>query len=512
MRIVYLLIVLLGGLLACQADRSTGQEHTPDTAEKVDGQSLSLQYCGTCHAYPAPALLDKNTWTQHVLPRMGYFMGIYPSDSVRRSLIETGEGGKRVREADIFPKKPLLSDTQWQAIQNFYSTQAPSQLPLPPGQTLLQPLPLFDVKVSPIRLSPPSTTMVKISKDQLLMGDANTKRLYLLDKNLRLKNAANVREGAVAVSESSSHLLLTVMGSFSPTDAPQGMVMALPTNGQAKPAILLDSLQRPVDATYADLDGDGRQDIITCEFAKWTGSLAWWQNQGKGQYQKHVLRRTPGAIKTYVQDFNEDGLLDIIALFGQGDEGIRIYYNQGAGKFHEETVLQFPPSYGSSSFMLFDFNGDGYDDIIYTAGDNADYTPVLKPYHGMYIFLNDGQNHFRQHFFYPMHGAYRAIPADYDQDGDTDFALIAFFPDFSRTPEQSFVYLENQGDLQFQAYTFDEATQGRWIVMDAGDIDQDGDVDIALGSLSFEVIPDRGQLQRWVEQGIPLILLENTLH
>jgi hypothetical protein len=48
--------------------------------------------------------------------------------------------------------------------------------------------------------------------------------------------------------------------------------------------------------------------------------------------------------------------------------------------------------------------------------------------------------------------------------------------------------------------------------MDAGDIDKDGDIDLALGSLTFEVVSkSRGNLiNQWIENGIPYILLENT--
>ena len=36
-----------------------------------------------------------------------------------------------------------------------------------------------------------------------------------------------------------------------------------------------------------------------------------------------------------------------------------------------------------------DFDNDGFEDLIYVCGDNADITPILKSYHGIYIFLND---------------------------------------------------------------------------------------------------------------------------
>jgi len=131
-----------------------------------------------------------------------------------------------------------------------------------------------------------------------------------------------------------------------------------------------------------------------------TGSLSWYENKGNRSWQRHVLRALPGAIKVYIRDENHDGLPDIWALFAQGEEGIFLYTNKGNGQFDEEQVLRFPPSYGSTSFQLVDMNKDGFEDILYTCGDNGDYSPVLKPYHGVYVFLNDGHNHFKQNFFF----------------------------------------------------------------------------------------------------------------
>jgi hypothetical protein len=47
--------------------------------------------------------------------------------------------------------------------------------------------------------------------------------------------------------------------------------------------------------------------------------------------------------------------------------------------------------------------------------------------------------------------------------------------------------------------------------MDAGDPDGDGDLDLLLGALTFEVIPKLGLIDRWSNNGIPFIFLENTI-
>jgi len=270
---------------------------------------------------------------------------------------------------------------------------------------------------------------------------------------------------------------------------------------------LFDSLQRPVQITASDFNGDGKTDYLICEFGLLTGALSWMENLGNDRYTRHVLRPLPGAVKAYISDYNHNGLPDIWALFAQGDESVILFTNKGHGRFSQEQVLRFPPSYGSSYFELADFNKDGYPDIIYTCGDNADYSPILKPYHGVYIFINDKTNHFIQKFFYPVNGCYKAVARDFDGDGDLDIALISFFADYTHQPEEGFVYLKNTGELNFLPSTLPGAEMGRWLTMDAGDIDGDGRIDIILGNFSIRDAINK-PANDW-KKGPPFIVLKN---
>jgi hypothetical protein len=160
-----------------------------------------------------------------------------------------------------------------------------------------------------------------------------------------------------------------------------------------------------------------------------------------------------------------------------------------------------------------DFNKDGHPDLLITNGDNGEidnFPP--KPYNGVRLHLNDGKNNFNEAFFFPQYGAYRAVAKDFDGDGDLDIASIAFFGKYGLSPDTGFVYLQQDKPLEFTAHTLPASRSGRWLTMDAGDIDRDGDIDIALGSYNHGPAP-RGippqMIEQWKNNPTPVLILKN---
>lgn len=477
---------------------------------EMTGAQLARTHCAGCHQFPDPGLLDKNSWEKYVLPRMGNYFGIYHPEYPRERIMGGGRAGQMVEKMNVFPVNRTLDTVAFNQIKQYYLDEAPKQLPRTSAKNIAVGLKNFEVRKPTYKMRGPMTSLVKFSDDNgIYISDVGTSTLSMLGSDMKISKSIPAPQGVTWIHEDDHELYALVVGTFNPTDLNLGYLMRLQASSGADMKILIQGLQRPVHVDFGDLDGDGLEDIVIAEFGNHTGALSWWKQDAEGNYERNVLRNQPGATKAYIRDLNGDGKPDVIALFGQGDEGIFVYYNQGEGQFIEENVLRFPASYGSSYFNLFDFNGDGHEDIIYTAGDNADYDPVLKPYHGIRIFENDGANQFNEKFFYPLNGAYHAIPMDFDLDGDIDIAAISFFPDYENSPEESFVYLENKGDLNFEASTFPGSSDGRWIVMDAGDFDGDGDMDLILGSMIFGT-DHTDYFDKWVENGLPFIILENT--
>lgn len=485
------------------------------------GEELAKIHCASCHLFPGPSELSKDQWEKGVLPQMAYRFGIYENNE-RSTLIEQGIGGQIVERTNIFPKQPILAKEDFEKIKKYYTENAPDKLVLNETEKL-PVINLFKVVEIKERFDPPLGTMLKSfpKKNRIIYSDTKTdySSIEILDNNFKLIQTLAVPSPVSDIQLSGDTLVATSIGKFMPHDAPMGSVFKIfkPNNGKEYSGFFneLKDLQRPVFTAFSDLNQDEREDIIVCEYGHQTGNLTWHENIGNRQYDRHVLLAQPGATKAIVHDFNKDNLPDIVALMAQGDEGVDIYLNAGNGQFNRRRVLRFSPLYGSVNFYLNDINNDGHPDIIYINGDNGDYSIVDKPYHGVHIFLNNGNNDFSEEYFYQMPGAYDAQLNDFDGDGDLDMAAISFFPK-NNDPGNSFIYLENisasKNEFQFKPHSLPGTEKGRWIKMDVNDMNGDGKMDITLLSFTgMELRNDNnGQFEKWLKTSPSILHLRNS--
>lgn len=503
------------GALAC--GRPDARPAGPDAS----GPQLAAQYCQSCHVLPAPGLLDRTSWDQWVLPRMARRLGLKGiGDPQHLELIEGGVGGQLVRQAHVFPDSAQITRAEWDRLAAYYLREAPAALAPAVTPPVDVGLPGFRVRVPRYHLTSPMVTLVHVDPPhgRIYVGDATPGRsvLAVLDARGTEITTRQLPSPVSHLRVAGDTLGLVFMGQLNPSDVPRGALAVIPAwPAGAAPAIgwEVDTLQRPVFASYADLNGDGREDAVVSEFGNLTGRLAWYERLPNGSSRRHLLTTQPGAMTTVVRDFDGDGRPDVLALTAQADEGVSLFHNRPDGTFSRERLLRVPPSYGSTSMELTDVDGDGHPDLVYTNGDNGDYPSPAKPYHGIHVFSNHGRGAFTEQYFFPMPGAYKAIARDFDGDGDVDIAAIAFYPDYTSAAPLAFVYLENLGGLRFRAHTFADANRGRWLTMDAGDVDGDGDDDLVLGSFTaMDPQDDRhGLAARWRRPDAPTVLiLENT--
>lgn len=489
----------------------------------ISGKELSKIHCRRCHLYPEPSELDTKTWERSVLPLMGRLFGIYEAEVPRSKILEGAINRKSVEKLHMFPEKPGISSEDWQKIKAYYLAEAPETL----DQTIwdenkITHLEGFEMVEPEENGKLHNITFLKTDSNHkgIFVGGASGERgsLAILNSDNKISQMIPLPSAPTDVAFGKDELSITLAGSLrlSPGKNKFGDLITLFRNpGELQYSSFrkfLSQLNRPVQTVFEDINGNGLTDILVAEFGYYTGALTLFENTGNPEqpYKKTTLKNVAGAIHTDVQDMNGNGKKDIIAIFAQGDEGISIFYNGGKGQFTEERVLRFPPTYGSVSFDMVDFNQDGHLDILYGNGDNGDYPPISKPYHGLRIFENDGENNFKQVYFFPMNGVNKCAAADFDQDGHLEIVAVAYFPDFGLTQRQDFVYLKQEAPYIYTPKILEAKLDARWITFEIGDIDLDGDLDLLLGSNGkyYSKPPTSAEIKK--PKG-PLLILKNQM-
>ena len=185
-------------------------------------------------------------------------------------------------------------------------------------------------------------------------------------------------------------------------------------------------------------------------------------------------------------------LMSCTGVYAQFQGDVYRQYNNTKVK-HGSTEMNLAWSGGVNQpqLAMADLNRDGHRDIVYTCGDNGDGTRILKPYHGVYVFMNNGKDQFEQKYFYPMNGCYKVIARDFENRGVTDLAAIAYFTDPAH-PDEWFAYLRNDGADSFTPFGPPTGTGfSSALTMDAGDFNGDRKPDLLVGSEFFSTQPQK---------------------
>ncbi|WP_057937662.1 FG-GAP repeat domain-containing protein [Algoriphagus resistens] len=475
------------------------------------GRILAESYCASCHTYAAPSLLPKEVWRKQVLPQMAAFMGIKAAqDSLEVWENKSPDEITFIKKLGVYSSSALISNEDFQSIVDFYTSEAPIDLPL--QQTKETPILLegFVAKTLFIEgIQSPKTSLVAINEDraELLIADANSNQLYVKVQSDEFFTLPSTSSPAVHFLKKAPNVYnFITVGTIAPSDLSEGALYQMDLNSDSW-KMMMDNLPRPVYGVWEDIEKDGKPDFVLCNYGNHGGHIAIYADGNLDS--EPVQLGGAGARKIELTDLNNDGNLDIIALFCQGNERISVFYTKENGQFEPENVLlKFSPVMGSSYFEVHDFNEDGLVDLLVSNGDNWDYSSVPKPYHGFRIYENRGDGIFEESWFYPQYGAAKAMAVDYDGDGDLDLASIGFYDELEN-PEQQFLLFENKGNMIFQPKYIPEAALGKWLTMDVGDLDGDGDMDIVLGSYAHNALEYTKLVIRGVDEIPSVLILEN---
>lgn len=239
-----------------------------------------------------------------------------------------------------------------------------------------------------------------------------------------------------------------------------------------------------------DVDNDGDLDVVIVKNLR--GHLLWFENSGKptsGQlWQRHVITTDlPGAYDVALADFNRDGHLDVAASSWVLGNQFAWFENDGTpadGEWAKHSIEQDASE--TRTMRAADFDGDGDSDLLGTIRQESSVVWYENQ-------AADGAVTWAKHIIdgksvCPAHGN----PHDMDGDGDLDVVMALGFyfrPDSndaaaSQTREQNkIVWYENDqprgGPWQQHVIgaQFDDAFEAI-----AGDLDGDGDIDVAATS------------------------------
>ncbi|GMQ24666.1 hypothetical protein Aoki45_13480 [Algoriphagus sp. oki45] len=472
----------------------------------LSGEQLAKGYCGSCHLMPDPEILDQKTWAR-VLPDMRKRLGLYLEEDFGTPLPQD-EG---VPEG-IYSNQPMISRENWVKIEEFYLQSAP-EAPLPQAEKGEPKLgvPGFKLEIPEFDFIRPSlVTMLQIHPEtgNLWLGH-RFRALFELNSSQGFSQVDSIPTAVAPVEirwKDSSNFQLLSMGLMDPANDSLGNWSDFSRQGASwKATPVFDQLIRPVHISIDDWNGDGREDYAVCHFGNHLGKFSLYLSQPEG-HQEVILKKDPGARRSISTDWDGDGDLDLLVLMTQAKESVLLFENQGQGSFREKRLLEFHPAFGSSDFRWIDMDGDGLKDLVLVNGDNADQSQILKNYHGVRIFKNNGKGEFEETWFYPLNGASGLEVGDFDQDGKMDLFVIAFFPDAKQKPRQDLVFF-HQEKMGFQPFVLAQSPDMHWLTLTQGDLDGDGDQDLVVGAFDFNQLYQAPK-GNWK----PFVVLRNQLN
>ncbi len=224
----------------------------------------------------------------------------------------------------------------------------------------------------------------------------------------------------------------------------------------------------------ADIDHDGDLDLFYVAPGNST-RLAWLENNGAADptvadftyHEIHMFSTNP-TEGLNLADTDNDGDLDIVT--GTQNE-INLFENDGNANFTQKTPVIRSGTASYRSIQTADMDGDGDLDIIPALGSEAK----------VVYYKNNGNNSFSEELIETIAGnIFEVAATDFDGDGDNDIMVVN---------NTDIVYwYQNDGTgiaANFTEIQLDTNQSGLQTI-DVGDLDNDNDLDIIIGSTASQ--------------------------
>ncbi len=459
---------------------------SPESAELVRAA------CSGCHVFPEPDILPREFWPVAVegmyeiaaeremelpvsLQRAGLWYLLNAPDS-----LPTAPG-----RTDAGPGPLRWERTEWRP-EDLPDSRPAAQAPRP-AVTHVKAARLFEGPGMHILVSDASTDRVYA----LRHGDPGVSSLVL---------GSVPDPGRLAVTDldedGSVDVVVAALGRLDPTNERVGSIVWLRRTGatEFQQSVLADGLGRVADVHAVDLRGNGGTDLLVASFG-WmeNGGLLWLERAGRAgerpRFTQHVLDPRPGFTDVRAADMDGDGRLDVVALVAQEFQEVMVYW-AGEDGFRAESIFRAPsPDWGFTGLEVVDFTGNGRPDVVVTNGDNLDLT-VAKPHHGVGLVENEGGRRFAYRHLTHVYGAHRAVPVDLTGQGP-GLLVAAYLPPTvaqrAPRPFEAVIWLERVGPTRLVRRVLD-ADGVDHMSLAVGDFGGDGLQDFAVGLMDLGVV------------------------
>ena len=262
-------------------------------------------------------------------------------------------------------------------------------------------------------------------------------------------------------------------------------------------------LPAPAHVTPVDLDNDGDQDyLVSCiggiqPTNDLVGRVVWLENNDGQFTSRDILTGVRRVTDAQCADFDSDGDMDIVvAVFGGLLQGQVLWLeNDGKQNFTDHELMA---ASGPIHVPVADFDGDGDSDFAVLISQEDEEVWIFEN-------LGDGLNNAKRHLIFQSWnfdlGTAGMEVVDLDQDGDLDF-LLAIGDNLelinnAAQPWHGVKWLENKGDWKFEDKQI--ATIGGVYGVSPADLDNDGDLDVAVTTIFNDWTQENAASVLWLE-------------